>query len=271
MKRRLPIVILTLLSLLSTPAALSQQRAHPQSQGVPERGAQLRPSSASAGAAPLYQRRDTWYEFLLKQFNPDDVDYGTWMEQRREAFLDASVRNPYFRYSATVSAALFMLAMLFAKQWIDHRRSLWITADMMADLYNHDVYSRQIARDAIHRYNDHIERCNRAIEAAEHGMPAVGGDSDAERFRVELQSVSAERDSCQRERDLAKSDLAEKQRLLADMSLRLDALAKKSNGSRDTPKAIDVRAADQQLVQHINHLQEQLYAEKRENKRLKGA
>lgn len=271
MKRRLPIVIVALWSLLSTSAASGQQRAHALSPGTPERGAQLRPSSASAATTPLYRRRDTWYESLLKQFNPDDVDYGAWMKQRREAFLDASMRNPYFRYSAAVTAALFILAMLFAKQWIDHRRSMWITAEMMTDLYNHDAYSRQVARHAIQRYNDHIERCNRAIEAAEHGMSRFGTDSDAERFRVELQSVSDERDSYKRERDLAKSDLAEKERLLADMSLRLDALAKKSNGSRDTPKAIDVRAADQQLVQHINNLQEQLYAEKRENKRLKGA
>jgi hypothetical protein len=239
--------------------------------GTPKRGEQLRPSSASAATAPLYQRRDTWYEFLLKQFNPDDVDYGTWMEQRREVFLDASIRNPYFRYSAAVTAALFILATLYAKQWIDHRRSMWITAEMMTDLYNHDAYSRQVARDAIQKYNDHIERCNRAIEAAEHSMSAVGGNSDAERFRVELQSVTAERDSYKRERDLAKSDLAEKERVLADMSLRLDALAKKSNGSRDTPRAVDVHTADQKLVQHINNLQEQLYAEKRENKLLKGA
>jgi hypothetical protein len=264
-------VILGWLSLLSTPAALGQQRAHAQSPGTPERGAQLRPSSASAATTPLYQRRDTWYEFLLKQFNPDNVDYNAWMEQRREAFLDASLRNPYFRYSAAVTAALFILVTLHAKQRIDHRRSMWITAEMMTDLYNHDAYSRQIARDAIQRYNDHIERCNRAIEAAEHDMSAVGTGSDADRFRVELQSVTAERDSYKRELDLSKTNLAEKERLLADLSLRLDALAKKSNGIRDTPRAVDVRAADQKLVQHINNLQEQLYAEKRENKRLKGA
>jgi hypothetical protein len=249
---------------------LGQQRACAQP-GNSERGEQLRPSSASAATEPLYQRRGTWYEFLLKQFNPDNVDYGAWIEQRREAFLDASERNAYFRYSATVTAALFVLATLYAKQWIDHRRSMWITAEMMTDLYNHDAYSRQVARDAIQRYNDHIERCNRAIEVTEHGVSTVGVDSDADRFRVELQSVTAERDSYQRERDLAKRDLAEKERLLADMSLRLDALVKKSNGTRDTAKAVELRSADQKLVQHINNLQEQLYAEKRENKRLKGA
>jgi hypothetical protein len=270
-RRMLPIVTVAILSVLSTCPASGQNNAPAGSATTPERTAQLRRSSPSPAAAPLYERRDTWYEFLLKQFNPDDVDYGTWMEQRREAFLDASVRNPYFKYSASVTVALLLAAMLYAKQLIDHRRSMWITAEMMTDLYNHDAYSRQVARDAIQKYNDHIERCNRAVEAAEHGLSTGGTDSDVERFRVELQSVTAERDSYKRERDLAKSDLAEKERLLADMSLRLDTLAKKSSGNRDTPNGIDVRTADQTLVQHINNLQEQLYAEKRENKRLKGA
>ncbi|MBZ5631023.1 MAG: hypothetical protein LAO06_19390, partial [Acidobacteriia bacterium] len=157
------------------------------------------------------------------------------------------------------------------KQRIDHRRSMWITAEMMTDLYNHDAYSRQVARDAIQKYNDHIERCNRAIEAANHGMSVPETDSDAGCLRSELRSVSGERDSYKRESDLAKQDLAEKERLVADMSLRLDALAKKSDGNRNVPSAVDMRTTDQKLVQHINNLQEQLYAERRENKRLKGA
>ena len=58
----------------------------------------------------MYQRRDTWYEFLLKQFNPSNFDYGAWMEERRQVFLDASVRNPYFKYSTGVTIALLLMA-----------------------------------------------------------------------------------------------------------------------------------------------------------------
>ena len=260
-----------LLSAIIVCPASAQQ--HAQSNPTPSTipAARRRASPAPQVSAPLYQRRDTWYEFLLKQFNPDDFDYGTWMEQRRQAFLDASVRNPYFRYSAIVTLALFALSLLYMKQRIDHRRSMWITAEMMTDLYNHDGHSRQVARDAIQKYNDHIERCNRVVEASEHGPSAEGTESDVERYRAELQSVTAERDTYKRERDLAKSDLAEKERTLAELSLRLDALARKSNGGRDVASTVDVRNADQKLVHHINNLQEQLYAEKRENKRLKGA
>ena len=80
--------------------------------------------------------------------NPNDVNYGAWMEQRRQVFLDSMVRNPYFRYSAGATLALLVLALLHTKQRIDHRRSMWVTAEMMTDLYKHDAYSRQVARDA---------------------------------------------------------------------------------------------------------------------------
>ena len=61
------------------------------------------------------------------------------------------------------------MTALARKLWIDHRRAMWITAEMMADIYNQDAYSRRVAQEAIERYNTHIEHCNRAIEAAEHG------------------------------------------------------------------------------------------------------
>lgn len=246
-----------------------QQTIRSQSTTASRDRRQLYSPSAVHPPAPFYERGDTWCEFLLKQFNPDDIDYGAWLAKRRQAFLDARTHNPYFRYSASVTLALVLITLLFGKQLIDHRRSMWITAEMMTDLYNHDAYSRQVAREAIERYNHHIERCNRAIEGSGHGVSA---DSEADGLRTELQSVTAERDSYRRERDLAKQDLTEKERVLADMSLRLDALVKKAESGRSTQTTSSpIQGGDQKLVHHINTLQERLYAERRENRRLKGA
>ena len=193
------------------------------------------------------------------------------MEERRQVFLDESVRNPYFKYSLGTTIALLIMAMLYTKQWIDHCRAMWITAEMMTDLYNHDAYSRGVAREAIQKYNDHIERCNRAIEAADHGMSIPAAGSDTNDLKIQLQSVADERDSYKRERDLAKRDLLEKEKLIADMSVRLDAVAKKTDPNHVAASSVDVSGADPKLVQVINNLQEQLYAERRENRRLKGA
>jgi hypothetical protein len=91
-----------------------------------------------------YTGRDTWYEFMLKQFNPRNVDYGAWLEKRREAFLEATVREPHFWYSLSVTMALLLVLIAYSKLYLDHRCSMRITAEMMADIYTHDLYSRQV-------------------------------------------------------------------------------------------------------------------------------
>src|SRR5271157_1220079 len=271
MKRTIVTVTLAVVGLMTAGSTFALQRSKSP---VPVHGqlqAQSQAQRQALAVRPMYPRGDTWYEFLLRQFNPTNFDYGAWMEERRQVFLDASVRNPYFKYSLGTTIALLIMAMLYTKQWIDHRRAMWITAEMMTDLYNHDAYSRGVAREAIQKYNDHIERCNRAIEAADHGMSIPGADSDANNLKGVLDSVTDERDSYKRERDLAKRDLLEKEKLIADMSVRLDAMAKKTDPNRVAAVSIDMSAADPKVVQVINNLQEQLYAERRENRRLKGA
>ncbi len=223
--------------------------------------------ASSPPAHPLYTRQGTWYEFLLKQFNPHDIDYGQWLEHERQAFLEARLRNPYFLYCGATTLALLVMAIVLAKWRIDHRRAMWITAEMMADLYNQDAYSRKIAQEAIDRYNTHIEHCNRAIEAAEHGDSVVGKGSELEQLKGELACVASERDTATRERDVAREELRKKSEILADMSVRLEALSGKSGTTKSTPGMPD---ADPRLVSHINNLQEQLYAERTNNRRLKG-
>jgi hypothetical protein len=236
----------------------------------PRPPSQSRPTSAqTAPAHPLYQRHDTWYEFLLKQFNPDGVDYGQWIERERHAFIEAQLKNPYFLYSLSTTVALLVMAVVCAKLRIDHRRAMWITAEMMADIYNQDAYSRKVAQEAINRYNTHIERCNRAIEAAEHGDPIADKGSEIEHLRGELACVASERDTATRERDVVREELRKKAEILADMSVRLDALTGKS-GAAPTKSTTGVHAADPTLVTHINNLQEQLYAERTNSRRLKG-
>jgi hypothetical protein len=235
----------------------------------PSASSQAKPEMQAAPAP--YQRQGTWYEFMLKQFNPDDLDYGRWIEQQRTELIEARIKNPYFLYGFCTTFGLLLMAAVCAKLWIDHRREMWITAEMMADIYNQDVYSRQVAQEAIERYNTHIERCNRAIEAAEYGEALSGADSEIEQLRRELLRVAGERDMATRERDIAREDLQKKSEILAEMSVRLEALASKPGTTSNTKQTSDLRSADPKLVTHINNLQEQLYAERNNNRRLKGA
>ncbi len=81
--------------------------------------------------------------------------------------------------------------------------------------------------------------------------------------------VAEERDVATRDRDIAREELRKKSVILADLSLRLEALTAKP-GATGTKTSFDLRGADGKLLTHINNLQEQLYAEKNTNRRLKG-
>lgn len=256
----LPVLILGLAigSAAGIPKAAESETRPSHQQAVPQR------------AHVPYQYQETWYEFVLRQFNPDDVDFGRWIERERRAFIDARIRNPYFMYGVCTSLGLLLAAVVYMKLWIDHRRAMWITAEIMADIYNQDAYSRRVAEEAIEKYNTHIERCNRAIETAEHGGAASATGSEIEQLRGELACVASERDMATRERDLAREELRKKSEIMAEMSIRLEALTNKSGASGAAKPSSDLRGADAKLVTHINNLQEQLYAERNNNRRLRG-
>jgi hypothetical protein len=239
-----------------------------------QRGTGSAPPKSRMDAAAVrvqspYQHQDTWYEFLLKQFNPSNVDYGKWVEQQRRNLIELRLKNSSFLYSLWTTIALILAAAICLKQRIDHRRAMSITAEMMADLYNQDVYSRAVAQEAIERYNKHIERCNRAIEGIE-GGPVATNPREIEQLRTELMCVAEERDTAIRDRDVAREELRRKSEVMADMSVRLDAARSKADPAGAAKATSDTRGANARLVTHINNLQEQLYVERSSNRRLRG-
>ena len=222
--------------------------------------------------------RETWYEFLLKQFNPHNFDYGAWLEKRREAFLEATVKEPLFWYSLSVTTGMLILMAAYTKLYLDHRRSMRATAEMMADVYSHDLLSRQVAAEAIERYNQHIEQCNRSIEASEAGDARPGwGETQADNLKGELRRVAGQLEVTTQDRNKLQEELRQKALIVADLSTRLDALSKKVNGPRDPggtagePVSAAANGDGTRFVGQINRLQEELYTERQKNKRLKGA
>jgi hypothetical protein len=270
MKRTIAVVTLAVVGLIAAGPAIAQQRPQSAVALRGQRQAQPRGQRQAPPARPMYQRGDTWYEFLLKQFNPSNFDYGAWMEERRQVFLDASVRNPYFKYSLGTTITLLVLAMLYSKQWIDHRRTMWITAEMMTDLYNHDLYSRDVAEKAIQKYNQHIERCNRAIEAAQHGSTLPAATADADLLNAQLQKTAGELNVANTENAALQEQLKQKSNVIVELSLRADALLKKNGGNLASSQPINLSGADPNLIKHINDLQEQLVVERKKNWKLKG-
>lgn len=260
----LSVVILLILAI--PPASSQTKRPPPRSQ--------YSPLAAQQGEHPRRQRQ-TWYEFALSRLNPNDFDYGSWMEERRRTFLEATLENQYFNYAlATTLVGLFLLAAC-AKLWNDGRRKDWVTAEMMTDLLNQDQQSREVAREAIQKYNGHIERCNRVIEAADSGRPLPGAPAEVATLQAELQKKSDELTGMTSERNRLDLELAKKTLLVTELSLRVDGVLKNGNAETVADRGIPVSGGEHSdaatLMRHINDLQQQLYVERKKNERLRGA
>ena len=219
-------------------------------------------------AAPLY--RDTWYDFMVRQFNPDHRDWGDWIEERRQALLDASARNPSFKYSLVSTVLLLMALGAWAKALCDLSRTKCVFEEKLGEALRHDQYAREGAREAIRRYNEHIDKCNRVIEAQESALPSAGvGNTEVEGLRNQLEGARTECDAAIRERNNLQTELKQTSATVADLSIRLSRSASKGNGDSEGA-ASSSDASSGELMQHINRLQQQLYAEREKNKRLKG-
>src|SRR5260370_21704849 len=174
---------------------------------------------------PPYQNRETWYEFALRRFNSENVDYGSWLEQRRKAFIESAIKNPYFDYSLVATASLLFVLLAYWKLWMDDRRKMFVTAEIMTAILNKHQYSRETARLAIEKYNRHIELCNRAIEAGSVGDAHMGSGSESTTLRAELERVAADHPTAARDTDMAMEELAQKSAVIAHIALRIDALS----------------------------------------------
>lgn len=259
---------------LATGLALPLESARSQTREPPR--AQYSPLAAEQ-ARHQREQPQTWYEFALSRLNPGNIDYGRAMEERRRAFLEATVRNKYFNYSFAATALLLLLMAVSTKLVIDLKRKNWLMAEIAADLVSHDESSRQATREAIQRHNDHMERCNRVVETQDSGRPIPGGSSETNELREKLRETADQLDAVTKERNKLKADLDEKTRLVTELSLRMDEVSRKTNGQgasnrRGTgaPASSGEESESARLMQHINLLQEQLQAQRKENERLRG-
>src|SRR4029077_20144570 len=89
--------------------------------------------------------------------------------------------------------------------------------------------ARAMAETAIQKYNRHMEECNRVVETQLSGRasPTALEATDA---RNELTRLRGELDTVDSDRKVLKAKLDDKERLIDELSVRLDALEKGGEG-----------------------------------------
>ena len=228
--------------------------------------------SSSPAPQRLYEHNQHFFEYVLHELNPNDTDWGAWYEERRKALIDASIHNSGFWYSFWVTLGLIVTGSAWVKSLCDRTRQTHIMGDQMNKVRDYAAYSRRVANEAILRYNTHIELCNRAIEVSEAGHSTVlGGNSAPASPQAELAGAKDQIGSFDGDKRRLEAEVAQKSAVIADLSLRVDALSNQLGGNGQGAAPRDISTASQSdLVRHINTLQQQLRVEREKNKRLKG-
>ena len=259
----------------TTPARQSGPvRTTTRSQGLPNSPNSESPAarySPLAAAGGYKGQHVTWYDALLHSLNPKNINWGLRWEQRRTNFLENTVGNKYFVFCAFL--VLCFYAALVAIGWIvrDHKQDIRYFETELVKGRNWAAYWRNRALEAISKHNEHIERCNRVIEAGESGVSI--GDSEAADLRRELERTRTELQNTTSEKLRLEAELDEKKRMTTELSLRVDEVTKRIGKGGHENGAPSGTTADEKaaLVARINRLETALAAATQENRRLKGA
>ncbi len=271
MNRVLSIIVL---GALLTVVALGQ--VEPRSRAGRHAVAPAASSSPGDPSSPaprhLYEHNLNFYDFVLHELNPNDIDWGAWYELRREALVDSSIDNSDFWYCFWLTLALIVTGSAWVKSLCDRTRETHTMGEQMDEVREFAANSHRVALEAIDKYNTHIELCNRAIEASESGHSTVsGGNSAAANPQAELAGAKDQAGSFDGDKRRLEAEVAQKSAVIADLSLRVDALSSQLGGNGQGAAPRDISTASQSdLVRHINTLQQQLHVEREKNKRLKG-
>ena len=100
----------------------------------------------------------TWYDALFHSLNPKNIDWGMSWEQRRSIFLENSIGNKYFMYTAALSLLLVYSMVVIVWQRWNHAERLKQLAQRAADAMNYAKYWKQGADTGFG-----VVSCNRSV------------------------------------------------------------------------------------------------------------
>jgi cell division protein FtsB len=216
--------------------------------------AQYSPLAAEGG----YSRAHTSpLDAMVHALNPHNVDLGAVWEARRRAWLENAGANRYFWYSFAATAVLIL--SWFALAWVhtDRVRERWQLAEHAADALRYAEYCKRRTREAVGRYNEHVESCNRVIEGGDSGI-ATPETANLEDYKREIQRLKGDNTAKTSQIASLESQLTVKQEAIDGFTERMDE-AERRIRNREAAGQENGNAA---LVERIQRLEA-------ENRRLK--
>lgn len=205
--------------------------------------------------------RQTWYEFVFRHINPNDIDWGAILDQHKRELLN-HLGNPYVQFAVGLTVVCVWLLIVLFVQHRSHRRALDIAVQSIADIRRHDEYARKTAREAIRRYNEHIESCNRVIEGAEVGTSRWMSSTELEGLESQAQQARNEATALREEIKRLRDEIQRQSVVIAGLPAR--------EGETQTSLPFAKEATLSQYINRINELQQELLEERKKNQRRKS-
>jgi|SRR5581483_2835156 len=204
-------------------------------------------------------------EAVVHALNPHDVNLGDAWERRRRQWLENAGANPYFWFSFVVTGTV--LLSWFALAWVhtDRVRERWQLAEHAADALRYAEYCKRRASEAIGRYNEHVEKCNRLIEAGESGL-STPETANLEDHRREIARLAADNDSKDLQVKRLQEELERKAQELSDIAKRIEQAEQRLNARSKVANNADAQA---KLAERINRLETENRTLTEENRRLR--
>jgi DNA repair exonuclease SbcCD ATPase subunit len=229
------------------------------------------PSAPAARYSPLAAQggyadgRTSPLEAVIHTLNPHDVNLGDIWEQRRRQWLENASANPYFWFGFAVTVALILSWFVLAWVHTDRVRERWQLAEHAADALRYAEYCKRRASEAIGRYNEHVEKCNRLIEAGESGL-ATPETANLEDYRREITRLAADNDSKDLQVKRLQEELERKAQELSDIARRIEQAEQRLNARSKLANNADAQA---KLAERINRLETENHTLAEENRRLR--
>jgi len=206
---------------------------------------------AAQGGYDRY-RKPPWEAFrgaIVQKLNPRNSNLGVMWEQWRQVWLENAAVNRYFWYAFWTT--LILILSWFALAWIqlDRSRETWELAELASDALRYSEYCKRQAKQAIVRYNDHIEKCNRVIESARSGL-VTPETATLENYKRELVTLRNDNSALKLENESLKAQIESKTAQLQSFTARIAEVEKRVQSGNS-------KASNAQLVDRIRRLEEQ--------------
>jgi hypothetical protein len=146
-------------------------------------------SSYDPGYRQNAQAQQSGISAALEKINPTDKDYGQFIDEARIAVIEQTVEDFYWWSCLVLTVLLYLALMYIIWLWKERELRLYISADIVTQLYNSHVASRAKALETIEMHNKLARRYNAKCTELTEARDAAAKSAEKNNRKGDSESV----------------------------------------------------------------------------------